>query len=143
MLIRTGYLGTFIQGLLQFCLLYFLPLFYEGVKGYNTIDSGVALLPQCLGSGPATIIAGLLIAKTHLAKPFSLMGWLLFSYGILELTLLDDRTSVYQFIILNIPSGLGLGILSLRFRPQRKLLPRTGQPAHRMSDNASKPWQQA
>ncbi|KIW07971.1 uncharacterized protein PV09_01870 [Verruconis gallopava] len=103
--------GTFILGLCQFCLIYYLPLYYEGVKGYSTFIVGVALLPQLVGAGPSTIITSLLIAKTHLTRPFSILGWLLFVYGALELTLLEQSTSVYHWIVLNIPSGLGIGIL--------------------------------
>ena len=106
-----GFFGTFIQGLVQFCLVYYLPLYYEGVKGYSSIIAGVALFPQLLGSGPATVVTGLVIAKTHLTRPFSLLGWLLFAYGSMELILLDEKTSVYSWIVLNIPSGIGIGIL--------------------------------
>jgi hypothetical protein len=92
-------------------MVYYLPLYYEGVKGYSSIVAGIALLPQLLASGPATVITGLLIAKTHLTRPFSVVGWLLFTYGAMELTLLRETTDVYSWIVLNIPSGIGIGIL--------------------------------
>lgn len=106
-----GFLGTFIMGVVQFSLLYYLPVYYEGVKGYSSIIAGVALLPQLLGSGPMTTLAALLIAKSHLTRPFNLLGWLLLAYGAMELTLLDETTSIYSWIVLNIPSGVGFGIL--------------------------------
>jgi hypothetical protein len=52
-----------------------------------------------------------LIAKTHLTKPFSFIGWILFTYGLTELNLLSSSTKVFGWIVLNIPSGIGLGIL--------------------------------
>lgn len=88
-----------------------MPLYYQAALGYSPIMSGLALLPQCLLSGPFTAITGLLIARMHLTKPFSLIGWILFAYGLLELDLLNSKTTVFDWIILNIPSGIGLGIL--------------------------------
>lgn len=108
-----GLFGTFIQGLIQSCLGYHLPLCYEGVKGYSPVIAGVALLPQVLGSGPATIATGLPNAKTHSTRAFSLLAWLLFVYGIVEWTLLRKDTPVYEWIVLNTPLGIGIGILFL------------------------------
>jgi len=40
------YLETVIHGIVLWSLLYFLPLYYEAVKGYTPIISGVAILPE-------------------------------------------------------------------------------------------------
>lgn len=40
------YLETIIHGIILWCLLYFLPLYYEAVQGYTPIISGVAVLPE-------------------------------------------------------------------------------------------------
>jgi hypothetical protein len=40
------YLETILHGIVLWCLLYFLPLYYEAVKGYSPIVSGVAVLPE-------------------------------------------------------------------------------------------------
>jgi hypothetical protein len=40
------YLETIIHGIVLWSLLYFLPLYYEAVKGYTPIISGVAILPE-------------------------------------------------------------------------------------------------
>lgn len=40
------YLETILHGIVLWCLLYFLPLYYEAVKGYTPIISGVAILPE-------------------------------------------------------------------------------------------------
>ncbi|RDI78683.1 hypothetical protein Vi05172_g11253 [Venturia inaequalis] len=106
-----SYFGNLVHGLAQFGILYYLPLYYQVALSYSPLISGLALLPQCLLSGPSTAITGLLIAKTHLTKPFSFIGWLLFTYGLTELNLLTSSTTVFDWIILNIPSGIGLGIL--------------------------------
>lgn len=40
------YLETVIHGIVVWSLLYFLPLYYEAVKGYTPIIAGVAVLPE-------------------------------------------------------------------------------------------------
>lgn len=47
----------------------------------------------------------------HLAKSLSFIGWLLLAYGGTELNLLNSSTIVFDWIIFNIPSEIGLGIL--------------------------------
>jgi len=39
-----SYFGNLVQGLCQFGILYYLPLYYQGVKGYSPVISGVALV---------------------------------------------------------------------------------------------------
>lgn len=46
--LRLLYLQTFVHGIILWGLLYFLPLYYEGVKGYIPVITGVALLPETL-----------------------------------------------------------------------------------------------
>lgn len=45
---RLLYLQTLIHGMILWSLLYYLPLYYEGVKGYTPIITGVAVLPETL-----------------------------------------------------------------------------------------------
>ncbi|GAB7338135.1 hypothetical protein MBLNU457_4490t1 [Dothideomycetes sp. NU457] len=106
-----NYYSAFVHGFLQFGLTYVLPLYYQGVKGYSPLISGVAALPQCATSGPFTTITGMLIAKTHQIKIFSLIGWAIFVLGFGLLQVLDTNTSIAGWIFLNLPSGIGLGIL--------------------------------
>lgn len=44
--LRLLYLQTLVHGMILWSLLYFLPLYYEGVKGYTPIVAGVAVLPE-------------------------------------------------------------------------------------------------
>ena len=40
------YFETMIHGMILWSLLYYLPLYYEAVKGYSPIVTGVAILPE-------------------------------------------------------------------------------------------------
>ena len=46
--LRLLFLQTMAHGMILWSLLYFLPLYYEGVMGYTPLISGVAVLPETL-----------------------------------------------------------------------------------------------
>ena len=58
--LRLLYLQTMVHGMVLWSLLYFLPLYYEGVKGYSPILAGIAVLPETL-----------LIARKTQSPPFN------------------------------------------------------------------------
>jgi hypothetical protein len=45
---RLIYIQIFIHGVVLWSLLYYLPLYYEGVRGYSSLVTGVAVLPETL-----------------------------------------------------------------------------------------------
>ncbi|MCJ1413683.1 hypothetical protein MMC32_000007 [Xylographa parallela] len=111
---RTGvlsYLCTSLQGIMIWSILFYLPLYYEGVKGFSPIMAGVALFPQTFTTGPAAIVAGVLITSTGRYRWSLWLGWSLTVLGMGLLAILDVNTSTVSWIFLNIVSGLGLGIL--------------------------------
>ncbi|KAI9802102.1 MAG: hypothetical protein M1833_002023 [Piccolia ochrophora] len=108
--VLVTYLGTTIHGTILYALLYYLPLYYQGALGFSPINSGLALLPQTLTIGPASSIVGLLTARTGRYRWALWLGWPLTGAGLGLLTLLTPTSSTRSWILLNIISGLGLGI---------------------------------
>lgn len=105
------YLGTVVLGIGMYATIFFLPLYYQAVKGYSAIVSGVGVLPMAVLAGPAASVSGVLIAKVNRIKPFNIAGWIVFAIGSGLLTLLRPETSVVQWVFLLAPCGLGLGML--------------------------------
>ncbi|KAI9699934.1 MAG: hypothetical protein M1820_006996 [Bogoriella megaspora] len=105
------YLQTFIHGIILWCLLYYLPLYYEAVKGYTPIVTGVAMFPQCFTTAPSAAIAGTLIAKTGRFRWAIWGGWSIMVLGTGLLIVLHVNTTIPEWIFLNLPGGLGAGIL--------------------------------
>lgn len=70
---------TFKDGLLLWCGLYYMPLYYEAVKGMSPIMTGVALFPMTFTVAPASIVAGFLIAYTgkYVWAIWSGVSWIL------------------------------------------------------------------
>lgn len=105
------YFGTFLHGLLLWSLLYYLPLYYECVKDYNPVISGVAAFPETFTVAPASIVVGLLISATGRFRWAVWSGWLMSVVGMGLLYLLKPSTSITAWLFLNLVPGLGLGML--------------------------------
>ncbi|KIW07815.1 uncharacterized protein PV09_01735 [Verruconis gallopava] len=105
------YATTFLHGMILWSIVYYLPLYYEAVKEYSPILSGVALFPQSFTVAPASMAVGIAIAITGKYTIFTWTGWAITVLGMGLLTLLDIGTSVPAWIFLNLVSGLGTGVL--------------------------------
>lgn len=60
----VNYIGTLIHGMVLWCLLYYLPLYYEAVKAYNLIIVGVTFLPETFTVAPIAILVGSAVSST-------------------------------------------------------------------------------
>lgn len=107
----VNYLGGFLQGLILCCLLYYLPLYYEGVLGYSPIISGVALFPETFTVAPAAGTVGFLVTKTGRYRWAIWMGWFLATLGTGLIVLLGVDTSIPAWVFLTLVGGIGLGML--------------------------------
>lgn len=103
--------GTLFMGIIQYGLLYYLPLYYQLSKGYSPLISGVALLPQCILSSSTTMVTSIMISKTGKYRLVIWIGWALMALGCGLLVLLTNETTVAQWIFINAVSGLALGFL--------------------------------
>ncbi|KAL4805372.1 major facilitator superfamily domain-containing protein [Aspergillus unguis] len=107
----VSFAGSFLQGLVLWCLLYYEPLYYEAVKGYSPIISGVALFPATFTVAPSAAVVGILVTKFGHYRWAIWSGWLLSTLGLGLLCYMDVDTSIPAFIFLNIVPGIGLGLL--------------------------------
>lgn len=98
-------------GLLVWCCLYFLPLYYEAVKEFKPIMSGIALFPETFTVAPTGVIIGLLMSRTGRYYWAVCIGWCLSTIGMGLLCLLDTDTSTVAWIFLNAVPGVGIGMV--------------------------------
>ncbi|KAF2118570.1 major facilitator superfamily domain-containing protein [Lophiotrema nucula] len=105
------YVETVIHGILLWSILYYLPLYYEAVKGFGPILAGVALFPQTFTVAPAAGITGALIAKSGKYREALWIGWFLTTFGTGLLIYLKTDTSTPAWIFLNLVGGVGTGML--------------------------------
>lgn len=73
--------------------------------------SGVAVLPETFTMAPAAIIAGVVATKTGRFRTILCVGWVITLLGSGLLLLLKRPTTTAQWIFLNIPFGIGTGVV--------------------------------
>ncbi|QSZ28582.1 hypothetical protein DSL72_003080 [Monilinia vaccinii-corymbosi] len=111
----VNYLGMFIHGIIIWSLIYYIPLYYEGVKGYSPTIVGVAIFPETFTVAPAAVVVGVAISKTGRFRWAIWAGWSITALGMGALVDLDQETSIPAWIIMNIVAGIGLGMLYNRY----------------------------
>jgi len=112
--IRTtiiGHFGTFVHGILLWMILYYLPLYYEGVRGYSPLIAGLAAFPETFTVAPAAIVSGLMISKTGTYQWALRSGWGLITLGMGLLCILNETTPTVAWILINLVPGAALGML--------------------------------
>ncbi|PSN58723.1 MFS general substrate transporter [Corynespora cassiicola Philippines] len=115
----TTFIGATILGLIHssdktkmFALLFFLPIYYRVIKSHSQSTTGVLLLPQTLAIAPCAGIVFALVEAAKLSYRWTvLLGWICTTGGTAMLTMLNADRSLSSDILLNILSGIGIGIL--------------------------------
>ncbi|KAI4907442.1 hypothetical protein J4E90_009471 [Alternaria incomplexa] len=105
------YVSTVIHGIILWALLYYMPLYFEAVKGFGPILAGVAMFPWTFTVAPASVATGIAIAVTGQYRWANRAGWFLATLGMGLLIMLKPNTSTVSWIFLNLVGGVGTGIL--------------------------------
>ncbi|OTB17574.1 hypothetical protein K445DRAFT_316203 [Daldinia sp. EC12] len=107
----STYIQTMLHGLILYGGIYFLTLFYQAVKLYSPVTSAIALLPETVGLAVASVAVGALTGMTKRYRWALWGGWISTTTGSGLLYLLSTGTKVTQWVFLNIPFGIGVGML--------------------------------
>jgi MFS family permease len=105
------YLTTTIHGILLWAVLYYMPLYFEAVRGMGPILAGVAMFPWTFTVAPGSIATGIAIATTGKYRWANWAGWFLATLGSGLLIMLKPNTSTVAWIFLNLVGGIGTGML--------------------------------
>ncbi|PNP44417.1 hypothetical protein TGAMA5MH_03820 [Trichoderma gamsii] len=94
-----------------FLLVFYLPVWFQGVQGQNAVDSGIHNLPLILGVIIASLLAGGAVTALGYYTPFMILSTILSSVGVGLLTTFKVDTPSSQWIgyqaLIGIGSGLG------------------------------------
>lgn len=104
-------IGTVTHGLILWCGLYYLPLFFQAVKGYSPIWSGVAMFPVTLTVIPAALVTGIIVSRTGHFRPALWAGWLATTLGLGLTCFVDVNTQNILWVLFLVIIGFGLGLL--------------------------------
>src|SRR5690348_16254756 len=88
--------GTFIMGTI-FVFSFYLPIYFQAVKGVSPFTSGVYVLPNILTSTFFAVLSGSLVNKTRYYIPWVLFGGALTTVASGLFTTLTPSTSTAQW----------------------------------------------
>lgn len=88
---------------------YYLPLWFQAIKGVNAINSGLMVLPLILSLVVGSMLCGAMVQKTGYYTPFMYFGTVMMSIGAGLLTTFTTTTSHSKWIGYQVLLGLGIG----------------------------------
>ncbi|KAF9692315.1 hypothetical protein EKO04_009600 [Ascochyta lentis] len=103
--------ATVAHGIILWAILYYMPLYYQAVKGMGPILTGVAMFPWTFTVAPASIATGIAIAVTGHYRWANRAGWFLTTLGMGLLLLLKVNTTTVSWVFLQLVGGIGTGLL--------------------------------
>ncbi|KAH7086715.1 major facilitator superfamily domain-containing protein [Paraphoma chrysanthemicola] len=105
------FVTTTIHGIILWAILYYMPLYFEAVKGMGPIMAGVSMFPWTFTVAPGSVATGIAIAVTGKYRWANWAGWFLATLGMGLLIMLKPDTSTAAWVFLNLVGGIGTGIL--------------------------------
>jgi Na+/melibiose symporter-like transporter len=114
-IIATSVMVFFFMAV-HFTTAYFLPEWFQVVKGANPERSGIMLLPVTISQIVAAYISGGLVTKLGFPNPFMLIGTCLQAIGTGLITTLHTDASHRYWIGYQVIIGLGTGLAMVTVR---------------------------
>ncbi|KAH7399604.1 major facilitator superfamily domain-containing protein [Pyrenochaeta sp. MPI-SDFR-AT-0127] len=105
------FMSTVLHGIILWAILYYMPLYFEAVKGMGPILAGVSMFPWTFTVAPASVATGIVIAITGKYRWANWVGWFFATLGLGLLILLEPDTTTVAWVFLNLVGGIGTGIL--------------------------------
>lgn len=106
----AGVWATICIGSQMMIFVYFLPIYFQAIKGASAVDSGIRLLPLTLSMVVASMSNGIFVNKIGYYTPSMIVGTCLLAIGAGLLTTLQIDTPSAKWIGYQIIYGFGMGL---------------------------------
>ena len=107
----AGFIIIFLGAIILQAIAYFLPIYFQAVKGTSALISGVYFLSFALAIIPAGGITGVLISKTGKYIPLHWFGFATNAIGAGMLSTLDENSLRPAWICYQIIASIGTGVI--------------------------------
>lgn len=117
---RTSFISfvlSFLAALLLQWTIYFLPIYFQGVRGTSPLTSGVDILPYNAFLIPFAMLAGGIMSKTGSYRPLHALGFAFVSLGIGLFAILNRTSNKAIWVILQLFTAIGQGFLATTILP--------------------------
>ncbi|WP_416306603.1 DHA2 family efflux MFS transporter permease subunit [Neptunicella sp. SCSIO 80796] len=105
-----GLIFIFVVGVILLATMALLPPFMQNLMGYPVIDVGLLLAPRGFGTMFAMMAVGRMAGKVDVRLSI-LLGLILTSFSLWEMTLYTTDTQGFEIIRTGVIQGLGLGFI--------------------------------
>ncbi|KAK7049725.1 hypothetical protein VNI00_005756 [Paramarasmius palmivorus] len=107
--IAASALFAFSLGASFFILVYFIPIWFQAIKGTSAVRSGIDNLPMILSVVVASLVSGAIISATGYYAPWMILCTILASVGAGLISTFEPGTSTARWIGYQIVFGFGIG----------------------------------
>ena len=107
--VAAGMLITFLSGMMSFATLYYLPTYFQVVRGDSPLHSGLLLLPLVVIQVVSSFTSGLLVSRFGDYYWNLVGGFALWAIGLGLLSTVDGSTSVAKLVGYQLFNGVGAG----------------------------------
>jgi len=105
-----GSLFSFFLGGSSVILNFFLPLYFQGVRGSSAFESGIQILPLLISTILSALLGGIGMSLVGYVMPFMVLGGAVHTVGAGLLTTLSVDTPFVDWVIFQVIAGAGLGM---------------------------------
>ncbi|KAI9861360.1 MAG: hypothetical protein M1813_005257 [Trichoglossum hirsutum] len=108
--VTAGVIYSVMFGAGFFVLIFYLPLYFQSVKGSSATKSGIQVLPLFLATVLSSIASGVLITLIGYYTPFVIVGTALFAIGSGLISTYSTHTSFGRWFGYQVLCGAGVGV---------------------------------
>ncbi|KAI0966818.1 major facilitator superfamily domain-containing protein [Xylaria arbuscula] len=105
LLLVIGFLSDFAWQTTQ----YFVPLYFQTLRGYTPLQSATMIVPFVAAQGIAGAVSGPVMSRLARYSPVLRTGLLLWTLGCGLKLLFDENTSTYIYVVVLVIEGAGVG----------------------------------
>ncbi|UPL04076.1 hypothetical protein LCI18_015010 [Fusarium solani-melongenae] len=106
----AAFLATFMQLMLSYAPLYFLPVYFQAVKRSTPSRSGVQIIPFSVTFCVSGLVGGIVVSKLGRFKAIHIASFALQIISVGTFTLLDRNSSMAVWVILQLIFGWSIGM---------------------------------
>ncbi|KAH7303205.1 major facilitator superfamily domain-containing protein [Stachybotrys elegans] len=107
----TGYVTSFLQGLIVWCLAYYFILFFLGALQHGLLHSSLEVMTTMAYIAPAAIVTSVLIKRTQRFKYLITIGWVFLAAGLGSNVTMRPDSSLAVIYAPRCLASIGAGIL--------------------------------
>ncbi|MCJ1350729.1 MAG: hypothetical protein MMC33_000710 [Icmadophila ericetorum] len=103
-------LYSFCFGASYYTILYFLPIYFQAIKGVSALQSGIDTFAMLVGNSIMTLLSGYLVSKYGYYTPFMYAAVVMMAIGAGLFTTLNAASGTAEWVVYQLLYGFGAGL---------------------------------